>query len=203
MPYLAYDKLDFDVIVGTLRRQLRPLLGAPQRDPRVHQDDPPDRRDDAARRLPGAGPQGHAAAAGPHRREHGGAHPPLQDLHRGLPGARGRGLRGDRVAPGRARLLHGLRRHLEALPHAHPRPELRQPAGTAAAAARRPDGRRRRRDLARSTRSWARWTGEPSQRRHPRAGPRSSSRSTPSRARRSSRCATWPRSRTAGCARRP
>ena len=53
MPYLAYDKLDFDVIVGTLRRQLRPLLGAPQRDPRVDQDDPPDRRDDAARATTG------------------------------------------------------------------------------------------------------------------------------------------------------
>ena len=32
-----------------LRRQLRPLLGPPQRDPRVDQDDPPDHRDDAAR----------------------------------------------------------------------------------------------------------------------------------------------------------
>src|SRR5205807_5280978 len=39
-------------------------------------------------------------ATGPHRRVDGGAHPPLQDLHRGLQGARGRGLRGHRVAPG-------------------------------------------------------------------------------------------------------
>ena len=88
---------------GQLRRQLRPLLRAPQRNPRIHPDDRPDRRNDAARRLPGAGPQGHAATARPHRREHGGAHPPLQDLHRGLPRARGRGLRGHRVAARRAR----------------------------------------------------------------------------------------------------
>ena len=111
-----------------LRRQLRPLLGAPERDPRVDPHRPPDRRDDAARRLPRAGPQGHAAAAGAHRREHGGADPPLQDLHRGLPGPRGRGLRGGRVAPRRDRLLPRLRRDLEALPHAHPGAELRQPA---------------------------------------------------------------------------
>ena len=121
MPYLDYDKLDFDVIVGTLRRQLRPLLRAPQRDPRVDPHAAPDRRDDAAGRLPGAGPKGDTSAPGPHRREHGSPHPPLQDLHRGLPGPRRRGLRCHRVAPGRARLLHGLRRHLEALPHAHPR----------------------------------------------------------------------------------
>ena len=90
-----------------LRRLLRPLRHPPQRDPRV----------DAHRRarsstsmpdgrLPDPGQEGHAAAAGPHRRVDGGAHPPLQDLHRGLQGARGRGLRRGRVAPGRARLLH-------------------------------------------------------------------------------------------------
>ena len=84
---------------GHVRRQLRPLLRAPQRNPRVDQDDPPDRRAHAGRRLPGPGPQGHPAAAGPYRREHGGADPPLQDLHRGLPRARGGGLRGHRVPP--------------------------------------------------------------------------------------------------------
>ena len=40
-----------------------------------------------ARRLPRAGPEGHAAAAGAHRRVDGSADPPLQALHRGLPGA--------------------------------------------------------------------------------------------------------------------
>ena len=186
-----------------LRRQLRPLLGAPQRDPRVDQDDPPDRRHDAAGRLPRAGPQGDAAAPGPHRREHGGAHPPLQDLHRGLPGARGRGLRGDRVPPGRARLLHGLGRDLEAVPHAHPGPELRQPAGPARCCCAAASWPTPWPSSPRSTRSWARWTGEPSQRRHPRSGPSSWSRSTPRSAPRSSRCATWPRSRTAGWCPRP
>ena len=54
---------------------------------------PPDPRQDADGRLPDPGQEGHAAAAGPHRRVDGGADPPLQDLHRGLQGARGRGLR--------------------------------------------------------------------------------------------------------------
>ena len=44
-------------------------------------------------RLPDPGQEGHAAAAGPHRRVDGGADPPLQDLHRGVQGARGRGVR--------------------------------------------------------------------------------------------------------------
>ncbi len=82
-------------------------------------------------------------------------------------------------------------------PHAHPWPELRQPAGAAVAAAGRPDGRRRRRDL----------VGRPGHGRggpvsHLSAtsahGPRSWSRSTPRSAPRSFRCATWPRSRTGG-----
>ena len=73
------------------------------------------------------GQEGHAAAAGPHRRVDGGADPPLQDLHRGLQGARGRGLRGRREPARRARLLHRLRRLGQAVPHAHPRPELREP----------------------------------------------------------------------------
>ncbi len=147
MPYLAYDKLDFDVIVGTYGDNFDRYSVSPERNPRVDQDDPPDRRADAAGRLPGAGPQGHPAAPSPHRREHGSPHPPLQGLHRRLPGARGRGLRGHRVPSGRARLLHGLRRHLQALPDAHPWAQLRQPAGAAGAAARWPDGRRRGRHL--------------------------------------------------------
>ena len=32
-----------------------------------------------------------------------------------------------RIAPGRARLLHRVRRQRQALPHAHPGPELREP----------------------------------------------------------------------------
>ena len=147
MPYLAYDKLDFDVIVGSygdnfdrysvrlneIRESIRMLRQILEMMP------PGDYRVQDRKVTP--------PAPGPHRREHGSPHPPLQDLHRGIPGARGRGLRGHRVPPGRARVLHGLRRHLQALPHAHPRPQLRQPAGAAAPAARRPHGRRRRRHL--------------------------------------------------------
>ena len=50
-------------------------------------------------RLPHPGQEGHAAAAGPHRRVDGSADPPLQDLHRGLQGARGRGLRAPSSRP--------------------------------------------------------------------------------------------------------
>ncbi len=104
-----------------LRRLLRPLRHPPQRDPRVDPDRPPDPRPDAHGRLPDPGQEGHAAAARSHRRVDGGADPPLQDLHRGLQGARGRGLRRRRVAPRRARLLHRQRRLGQAVPHAHPR----------------------------------------------------------------------------------
>ncbi len=37
-----YDEVDFDVIVGELRRLLRPLRDPPRRDPRVDEDRPPD-----------------------------------------------------------------------------------------------------------------------------------------------------------------
>ena len=46
----------------------------------------PGARDHARWRLPHRGPQGDAAAAQAHRRVDGSAHPPLQDLHRGLQG---------------------------------------------------------------------------------------------------------------------
>ena len=36
-PYLHYDELEFDVIVGTLRRRVRPLRHPAQRDPREHE----------------------------------------------------------------------------------------------------------------------------------------------------------------------
>ena len=105
-----------------VRRRLRPLRHPPQRGPRVDAHRAPDPRQDADRRLPDPGQEGHAAAAGPHRRVDGGADPPLQDLHRGLQGARGRGLRGGREPAGRARLLHRQRRRAAPVPHAHARP---------------------------------------------------------------------------------
>ena len=121
---------------GRLRRDRRdrgrllgPLRHPVQRDPRVGQDRPPDRRPDAGRRLPDPGQEGHAAAAQPHRRVDGSPDPPLQAVHRGLPGPARRGLRAGREPPRRERLLHRLRRDGPALPDAHAGGQLRQPAG--------------------------------------------------------------------------
>ena len=72
-----------------LRRRLRPLRDPPQRGPRVDAHRAPGARPHAGGRLPHPGQEGDAAAAGAHRRVDGGAHPPLQDLHRGVQGARG------------------------------------------------------------------------------------------------------------------
>ena len=94
MPYLDYDKIDFDVIVGTygdnfdrysvrlneIRESIKMIRQIADRMP------PGDYRVQDRKVTP--------PPAGPHRREHGSPHPPLQDLHRGFPGARGRGLRG-------------------------------------------------------------------------------------------------------------
>ncbi len=74
-------------------------------------------------------PQGRAAAAPRARDLDGGADPPLQARHRGLPRAAGRGVLPDRVAARRARLLRALRRLLQARARAHARPLVRQPAG--------------------------------------------------------------------------
>ena len=104
-----------------VRRRVRPLRDPPQRDPRVDADRAPDPRSHAAGRLPDPGQEGHAAAAGAHRRIDGGADPPLQDLHRGLQGARGRGLRRDREPAWRDRVLHRQRWLGHAVPHARAR----------------------------------------------------------------------------------
>ena len=73
-------------------------------------------------------PQGRAAAAPRAGHLDGGADPPLQARDRGLPRAARRGLRGDRVAARRARLLRARRRLGQARARAHARPELREPA---------------------------------------------------------------------------
>ena len=82
---------------------------------------------------PGAGrrrrPQGGAAAARRHEALDGGADPPLQALHRGLPRAGGRGLRRGRGAQGRVRRLSRRRRLQQALPLQDPRAGLPAPAG--------------------------------------------------------------------------
>ena len=114
------------------RRQLRPLRGPPGRDLRVGEDHRAGARRAARRARHHRRPQGRAAAAPRARHLDGGADPPLQARHRGLPRAAGRGLLPDRGPARRARLLRALRRLLQAGPRAHARPELRQPAGARA-----------------------------------------------------------------------
>ena len=157
MPYSSYDDFEFRIPVGTIGDNydryrsalqemresteiIRPGARRPARGPDDH------RR-----------PQGRAAAAPRAGHLDGGAHPPLQARHRGLPRAAGRGLLPDRVAARRAGLLRALRRLLQARARAHARPELREPPGHRADDARRvhrrpdrdagdarPDARRRR-----------------------------------------------------------
>ena len=129
IPYLYFDQVDFDVVVGTYGdsfdryairlNEVRESIRIVRQILEKH----------ARGRLPDPGQEGHAAAPCPHRRVDGSAHPPLQDLHRGLQGAGGRGLRRHRVATRRARLLHRERRFGAAVPDAHPRTELRAPPG--------------------------------------------------------------------------
>ena len=78
------------------RRRLRPLQGARRRDARVDADRravPRPARGDAGRAVDRGRPEGRAAAARGAAHLDGVAHPPLQDRHRGLPRAGGRGLR--------------------------------------------------------------------------------------------------------------
>ena len=92
----------------------------------------------AGARRPARGPVHHRepqvrAAAAPRAGDlDGGADPPLQARHRGLPRAAGRGLLPDRVAARRARLLRALRRLGQAGARAHARPLVREPAGAQA-----------------------------------------------------------------------
>ena len=109
-----------------------------------HEDRSPDPRPHATRRLPHPGQEGHATAAGAHRRVDGGTDPSLQDLHRGLQGSRRRGLRGHREPARRDRLLHRQRWFGDAVSHACAGAELRQHPVPATHAARRVHRRRRR-----------------------------------------------------------
>src|ERR1019366_2989443 len=112
-----------------------------ERDPRVHQDHPPGRREDAGGGLPNAGLEGAPAAARSDRRVDGGADPSLQALHGGLPSPDGGDLHRDRVAARRARDVPRVGRLVQAVPPPRPRAELRQPPSGPAAHARRPDVR--------------------------------------------------------------
>ena len=114
------------------RRQLRPLPGPPRRAVRVGEDHQAGAGRAARGSVHHRRPQGRAAAAPRARDQHGGADPPLQARHRGLPRPAGRGLLPDRGAARRARLLRPRRRLGEAGARPHARPELRQPAGARA-----------------------------------------------------------------------
>ena len=88
------------------RRRLRPLQGAHRRDAPVDADRLAVRRPargDAGRAVDRRRPQGRAAAARGAAHLDGVAHPPLQDRHRGLSRAGGRGIRRRRVAARRVR----------------------------------------------------------------------------------------------------
>ncbi len=91
----------------------------------------------------------HGQLARAHPADHGhldgGADPPLQAGHRGLPGPGGPGVAVGRGAARRARRAPRLRRRHQAVPRALPRPVLQQPAGRLPDVRGRPAGRRRRR----------------------------------------------------------
>ena len=93
------------------------------------------RQEDRVAGAARARPRRHGQLARPHPQDHGhldgGADPPLQARHGGLPGAGRAGLLADRVAARRARLPHGQRRRHPAVPRPRARPIVRQPAGRA------------------------------------------------------------------------
>ena len=141
----GYETYDFDVVTETdgdcyarymvrineMRESLRIIEQALDR-LRARPDDGRGQEDRLAgaararrrrpRQLPRPHPQDHGHVDG-------GADPPLQAGHRGLPGAGRSGLRADRVAARRARRARRLRRRHPAVPRAPARPKLRQPAG--------------------------------------------------------------------------
>ncbi len=132
MPYLAYDEVEFDVPVypnGDVYDRYKVHLDEMRESVRIVRQclDRIDEMDGRAvdRRRPQGRPPAPARAA----HVHGVPDPPLQDRHRGLRRARGRGLRRDRVAARRVRVLPRLRRRGPALAGEVPRAELRRLAG--------------------------------------------------------------------------
>jgi NADH-quinone oxidoreductase subunit D len=127
-PYDVYSQLDFDVPVGvngdTYDRYLCRLVAYQPRASDHGQ------------------PQGGAAVARRDEIEHGGADPPLQALHRGVPRARGRGLRGGGASEGRVRHLPDERRCQQALSAEDPAAGFRAPGGTRRDGSRPHDRRR-------------------------------------------------------------
>ncbi len=145
-PYEVYDRVDFDIPVGTNGDCYDRYLVRVQEMREANRIVAPVRR--LALREPGAGdhrqPQGGAAVARGDEVEHGGADPPLQALHRGHARAAGRGLRGGRAPEGRVRRLHRVRRREQAVPAEAARAGLRAPRRARRDVARAHDRRRRR-----------------------------------------------------------
>ena len=115
-PYEVYDRMEFDIPVGTkgdcydrfmvrveeVRQSARIMRQCLKEMP--------------AGPIGSARPQGVPAQARRDEAVDGSADPPLQALHRGLSRARRRGLCRDRKPQGRVRRLSGRRRHQQALP---------------------------------------------------------------------------------------
>src|SRR6266852_3118016 len=118
---------------GQERRQLRPLLHPHGGDAPVDQDHEAVLAEALRGRRAGAGrggrPQDRPAQARRDEALHGGAHPPLQALHRRLSRSRGRGLRRGRSAQGRVRRLSHRRRRQQALQVQNPGARLCPPPG--------------------------------------------------------------------------
>ena len=201
------------------RRRLRPLSRPDGRDARVDADHLPVRRSapgDAGRAVDQRRPQGRAPAARGAAHLDGVADPPLQDRHRGLSRARGRGLRRRGVAARRVGRLRRLGRRAEAVAGQVPRALVRRARGDRDVHGRRGDrGSDRSRRLARRRdgghRTDERRASEDSLRRDPGADGALSRSRARRRCRRSgsarrstagsrpTRFARWPR----GSARRP
>ena len=128
-PYLAYDQVDFRVPVYSEGRRLRALPRANGRDARVSEDRRAGYAANARRAVDRRRPQGRVAAAGGAPHVDGVPHPPLQDRHRGLPRPGGRGVRPDRIAARRARVLRRVGRRPEAVARQVSRPVVRSARG--------------------------------------------------------------------------
>ncbi|KAF1857349.1 hypothetical protein Lal_00044852 [Lupinus albus] len=139
-PYECYEEMDFDIPVGKNGDTYD------RRDAGIGQDHEAVLRQAARARRTGADRlrrrQVRAAAAPGDEALDGGAHPPLQALHRGLPRPRGRGLRRGRGAQGRVRRVSRVGRHQQAVPLQDPRSGLRPFAGDGLDVPRAPSGRR-------------------------------------------------------------
>ena len=162
-PYLAYDQVDFNVPVyenGDVYDRYRVHMDEMRESTRIVAQCLDRLEGMAGRAVDRGRPQGGAAAAPGAPHVDGVAHPPLQDRDRGLPRARGRGLRRHRVTSRRARLLRRLPRRCEALARPVPRAFASSPSRQRRRACTTRSWRTSSRSSAHSTASWERSTGD-------------------------------------------